>query len=168
MLKQVHDCSGNIVSFISNTHDVATANQSKLSNPAKSTRLQMELVITVDVGNVLVKATYNLEGDGPLVLSKYEYIPLLPLLQLQCIIPILLLFAHKLSGGNQRLHQQLYDYICLTLCTTSTCLLLVEVLLECIQSSLFFFYPARVFEIKPPVLIVNISKSYSFHSVNSG
>ena len=40
-----------------------------LSNYTKSTQLQMELAISVDVGNVFVKATYNLEGDGPLVLS---------------------------------------------------------------------------------------------------
>ena len=40
-----------------------------LSNPIKSTQLEIELAITVDVGNIFVKATYNLEGDGPLVLS---------------------------------------------------------------------------------------------------
>ena len=64
-----------------------------LSNPTKSTQLQIELAITVDVGNVFVKATYKLEGDGPLVLSTYEHYPFFPLLQLQCIIsPTLLLF----------------------------------------------------------------------------
>ena len=34
----------------------------------------MELAIPVDVGEVFVKATYNLEGDGPLALSTYEHI----------------------------------------------------------------------------------------------
>ena len=33
-----------------------------------------------------------------------------PLLQLQCIIPILLIFAPKLSGCNQGPYQKLYDY----------------------------------------------------------
>ena len=36
-----------------------------LSNPTKSTQLQIELAVTVDVGNVFVKVTYNLEGIGP-------------------------------------------------------------------------------------------------------
>ena len=41
-----------------------------LSNPAtKKRELQIELVITVDLGNVFVKVTCNLEGDSPLVLS---------------------------------------------------------------------------------------------------
>ena len=56
-----------------------------LSNPTKSRQLLMELAITVHVGNVLVKATYNLEGDGPLVLSTYEYISFLFSIALQCI-----------------------------------------------------------------------------------
>ena len=33
-----------------------------------------------------------------------------PLVQIQCIIPMLLLFTHKPSGGSQRLYQQLYNY----------------------------------------------------------
>ena len=53
------------------------SNLYELSNPTKSTQLQIELAITVNVGNVFVKATYNLEGDGPLVLSTYEYISFL-------------------------------------------------------------------------------------------
>ena len=81
---------GNFVSFITNTGDVSTANNSNLheliSNPTKSTQLQMELVIAIDVGNILVKITYNFEGDGPLALSIYEHISLL-----SSFIPILLL-----------------------------------------------------------------------------
>ena len=49
MLKQVHDCFGDVVSFITDTGDASTANKSNLlellSNPTKSTQLQMELTI---------------------------------------------------------------------------------------------------------------------------
>ena len=69
----------------------------------------MEVAIPVNVGNSFVKATYNLEGDALLALSTYLY-SFFPLLELQCIIPILLLFAHKLSGGDQEFYQQLYDH----------------------------------------------------------
>lgn len=34
----------------------------------------MELAITVDAGEPFVKATYRMEGDGPLVFSAYEEI----------------------------------------------------------------------------------------------
>ena len=36
--------------------------------------LKIELAAIVDCGEVFVKATYNLEGDGPLVLTCYETI----------------------------------------------------------------------------------------------
>ena len=48
MLKQVHDCFRDVVLFITNG-DASTANKSNLleliSNPTKSTQLQMELTI---------------------------------------------------------------------------------------------------------------------------
>ena len=68
-----------------------------LSNPTKSTQLQIELAITVDVVNAFVNSTYNLEGDGPLVFycQHLNIYPFFPLLQLQCIIPTLLLFARE-------------------------------------------------------------------------
>ena len=36
--------------------------------------LQMELAVTIDAGEPFVKATYRLEGDGPLVFTEYEEI----------------------------------------------------------------------------------------------
>jgi len=36
--------------------------------------LAVELAITIDVGEALVKATYALEGDGPLVFRCYDVI----------------------------------------------------------------------------------------------
>ena len=40
----------------------------------KEKELLIELAVNVDVGEVLVKATYNLEGDGPLALECYKKI----------------------------------------------------------------------------------------------
>ena len=42
--------------------------------PPKESTVQMELAITIDFGEPFVKATYNLEGDGPLALSAHEEI----------------------------------------------------------------------------------------------
>ena len=63
-----------------------------LSNPTKSTKLQIEVTITVDLGNIFVKATYNLEGGAPLFCHILTYL-FFSLLQLQFIVPTLLLFA---------------------------------------------------------------------------
>ena len=58
MLKQVHNCPGDIVSFITNTGNVSTGNKSNplelLSNPTESTQLQIGLAITIDVGEMLL------------------------------------------------------------------------------------------------------------------
>ena len=45
-----------------------------LNDAPMNRRLQIELAITVDAGEQFVKATYRLEGDGPLVFSAYEEI----------------------------------------------------------------------------------------------
>ena len=65
IIDQGGKCSSfrDFVSFITNTSDVSRAIYSNLlellSNNTKSTNLQMELAIIIDV---FVKATYNLEG----------------------------------------------------------------------------------------------------------
>ena len=43
-----------------------------LSDPQRLVDLKLELAVTIDVGEHFVKATYYLEGDGPLVFSCYE------------------------------------------------------------------------------------------------
>ena len=48
-----------------------------ISDPPKNRKLHMELVITIDAMEPFVKATYNLEGDGPLIFKAYEEIALL-------------------------------------------------------------------------------------------
>lgn len=39
---------------------------------SKSNELMIVLPVTVDIGEPFVTATYNLEGDGPLLLECYE------------------------------------------------------------------------------------------------
>ena len=46
--------------------------QAILSNPQRLMSLKLELAATIDVGEHFVKATYFLEGDGPLVFACYE------------------------------------------------------------------------------------------------
>ena len=46
--------------------------QAILSGPQRPTNLKLELAAIIDVGEHFVKATYFLEGDGPLVFTCYE------------------------------------------------------------------------------------------------
>ena len=60
-------------------HRPCTSHSSKAAlhceqSPANVSYLQVELAITVDAGTPFVRAPYNLEGDGPLVLKCYEEI----------------------------------------------------------------------------------------------
>ena len=43
-----------------------------LQDPTKKTHLMIEMAAVVDAGKEFVKATYNLDGDGALVLECYE------------------------------------------------------------------------------------------------
>ena len=43
-----------------------------LSDQEKLKHLKLELAAVIDWGEVFVKATYNLEGDGPLSFTAYE------------------------------------------------------------------------------------------------
>ena len=100
--------------IISSDNNISPANKSKLvqllSNPTQAEQLQMELAITVDVGEPFVKATYNLEGDGPLALSAYEHICFLDSFASTVHYPNAAAVAHKLSYGNALVYQQMYSY----------------------------------------------------------
>ena len=69
---------GDVASFLQNNEDVAQATRAKLlpwfSNNQKKIALQIELAAIVDFGEPFVKATYRLEGDGPLALEAFEIV----------------------------------------------------------------------------------------------
>ena len=72
LLKMFRD----IQPFLEGNADIGPASRSKmlaiLQDSQKKTYLMIEMAIVVDAGRYFVQATYNLEGDGPLVLKCYE------------------------------------------------------------------------------------------------
>ena len=70
----------------------------------------VELAVTIDTGMPFVKATYNLEGDGPLVLSCYETISELNATARQANYPNLLAVASQVSFGDARLESELVQH----------------------------------------------------------
>lgn len=72
---------GDISLFLASGEDFASALRPKLlavlEDPQQNRLLQLELAATVDAGEPFVKATYRLEGDGPLALECFEVITML-------------------------------------------------------------------------------------------
>lgn len=71
--RQVLELWGDVLPFLSNNIDVAPKSREKLLQLVRmqSDKLQIELAVNFDVGEPFVKATYTLEGDGPLALTCY-------------------------------------------------------------------------------------------------
>ena len=69
--------------------------------------LQLELAAIVDAGESLVKATYILEGDGPMVFTAYELINTILLSIHTAHFPNL---TSQLSANDSSAQQQLVTY----------------------------------------------------------
>ena len=76
LMKQMMVQFGEIESFLNHNTDLGPSSRSRLlailTNPEKLKHLKLELASVIDWGEVFVKATYNLEGDGPLAFTCYE------------------------------------------------------------------------------------------------
>ena len=72
---------GDIGQYLTSNQNVGAATSAKLlvvfSTPQQKGQLQLELAATVDVGELFVKTTDRLEGDGPLALECFEMISML-------------------------------------------------------------------------------------------
>lgn len=66
--------------------------------------------MTVDAGMPFVRATYSLEGDGPLALSCYEIISALKAAVQQAHYPNLQALTTQLACGNMQVQQQWTQY----------------------------------------------------------
>ena len=71
-----------------------------LDDPAKTRKLKIEIATTVDAMEPFVKATYKLEGDGPLSLEAYQ----------QHSILLAFVSTQHYPNGNASHEQQLLDY----------------------------------------------------------
>ena len=69
---------GDVLSFLESHDEMTSKSHLKLleflTDSKKKVFLQTELAAFVDIGELFVKAKYNLEGDSPLVLQAYDQI----------------------------------------------------------------------------------------------
>ena len=105
---------GDIEPFLRAQDDLAPATRSKLlgivCDPIKKATLKLELAAVIDGGESLVKATYNLEGDGPLALSAYETVNTILASIRVSYFPNVEAIAKELCPGNPNGQQQMKTY----------------------------------------------------------
>ena len=67
---------GDVYTFLQNNEDISPKSRKKLMELLENypREVLVELAVYVDAGEEFVKATYRLEGDGPLVFDCYEII----------------------------------------------------------------------------------------------
>ena len=108
----MHDAFGDVKSFLEDGNLPPSRIQllEILNDPPSNRKLKMELAITVDAGEPFVKATYHMEGDGPLVFSAYEEISTLRSTTSNPFYPNVRAVADELAGGVASLNNQLINY----------------------------------------------------------
>ena len=113
VIRQVHDAFGDVCSFV-NDCDLPAVSRGKLfgilNDPAKCRKLKIELAITVDSMTPFVRATYALEGDGPLALTAYQHISKLHYVVICEHYPNVNALAKNESEGSAVHEEQLKRY----------------------------------------------------------
>lgn len=70
-MQQVMVQWGDVEAFLRNNPEVAPKSHEEIQS-VLVTQSEIELAVNIDAGELFVKATYSLEGDGPLTLRYYE------------------------------------------------------------------------------------------------
>ena len=104
---------GDVEPFLRN-NDVGPAIRPKLleilADTQKRNLLRTELTAVVDLGEHFVKATYQLEGDGPLVLECYQVIATLNAVVRAAHYPNVNAIARDIAPTSHPVQQQWFTY----------------------------------------------------------
>lgn len=169
LIKQVHDLFADVCTFIKND-GLPPATTRKLlatiEDGALFRKLQMELAITVDTMEPFVKTTYNLEGDGPLVLYAYQKISSLYAHIALAHHPNVVAVAENLAQGSTSRKQQLVNYA--NTCYPPAYRYFKEKFDTDLKEAVAvfkaarFFLPYKVDELKPTISDIDTLKSFPF------
>ena len=114
MIQQIMEQFGDVVPFLTNADLGSTLTRSNLLGMVQNTRqnqfLTVELASVVDCGHPIVKATYRLEGDGPLIFQAYEEIATVREAVRSAHYPNLLAVTQKIANGDSNLQHCLQTY----------------------------------------------------------
>ena len=148
---------GEIQPFLFTNNDIAPATFSKLvdimSDLNKRSQLQLELASVVDAGEPLVKATYKLEGDGPLAFVSYELVSVVLASIQTAHFPYLAAVAKQLSGGDSEAEEKLIAYG--RACVTPGLQYILDIFSNTLKNAIEvfkasrFFNPQKIQDMKP-------------------
>ncbi len=119
-----------------------------LNHPLHCAQLKMELAAVVDFGEQFVKSTYNLEGDGTLVVTCYEEIVKLRAVIQAAHHPNVVAIACSLAHGNIAIQQQWTSYA-----------------FTCVEPGLDYFLEKFGDDTKAPLNIFKAARYFSPHKV---
>ena len=170
VLDQLLVMYGDVKGFLEDNPDVGQATRTKLlailNDPVKASLLQIELAAVIDVGSPLVKATYNLEGDGALVLQCYEQICTVINSIQAAHNPNVRAIAERISSGDRNTFQQLTDYAKACVQGAQTYFLQkiggdLGELVEAFKAARLFS-PQKIIEMQPAADAVDSLKAFPF------
>lgn len=120
-----------------------------LQNTQMCSLLRVELAIVIDAGHPFVTATYQLEGDGPLIFNVYEEIATVRAAIHSAHYPNLVAVIQQISQGDLILQNQLKTYA-----------------LNCIQPGLQYFSEQLESDSSLPLSAFKAARLFSPNKVN--
>ena len=159
-----------VVPFLQANPELSPATNRKLlemlENPTVKAYVHIELAAIVDAGEAFVKATYNLEGDGPLVLRCYEILSTLTASIQVGHYSNVQAVARTLSGGSPVTLQQWVEYA--NTCIKPGLQYFLDKFSQELSGSVAAFKAARLFlpqkvvELKPDAATVDSRQAFPF------
>ena len=162
---------GGVLPFLQSHLNFAPETTTKLTqllcNAQKAAFQQLELATIVDCGEKFVKATYALEGDGPLLFQCYDIFKSLYASIHTTHFPNLAAVAEKLIGGGSTARVQQYIHYEKTCFKIGLDYFATEFANEMSESVSVFeaaqlFVPWKVAEMQPTAASVHDLKSFPF------
>ena len=170
VMAQVMLFFGDVAPFLEANPELSPTTNKKLlemlQNPSSREYIQVELAAVVDAGEAFVKATYNLEGDGPLVLRCFEILSALAAGIQVGYYPNVQAIAQTLSGGSPAVAQQWVDYA--KTCVRPGLQYFLTKFSEELSGSVAAFKAARLFDpqkvvgLKPDAAAVDSLQAFPF------
>jgi len=169
LIKQVHNLFPDVCTFLRNDELPSTTSRKLLKiieDVASLRKLKIELAITVDTMEPFVKTTYDLEGDGPLVLYAYQKISSLYAHITLAHPPNVLAVADDLAQGSASHKMQLINY-------ANTCYppaysyfkekfdTDLKKAVEVFKAARYFL-PCKIDELRPTISDIDSHKSFPF------
>lgn len=170
VMSQVMSYFGGVAPFLQANPEMSPATNQKLlemlQNPTVRPYVQMELAAVVDADDAFVKATYNLEGDGPVVLRCYEILNTLTAGIQVGHYPNVWAIAQTLSGRSPATFQQWVQYA--HTCIKPGLQYFLDKFTQELSGSVAAFKAARLFlpqkvvELKPDAAAVDSLQAFPF------